>query len=489
MVIIIVSISIALSGSIGRIGYIILGNTQYAENTNNSISVLIDSNEINLYYDNMTCLNNNVFEKYAIVRPCDKDIKEAYRKFSGEELTKIISALKDGKPVVLKVDNNFTSKYISTCFVKNSDYICKQLIDKESSGLLKHIKYEKSELKIRYKVDATGRMLSGDKGELLSKNYYNNDGVKLTLNKKIEQIVYDSSETLKSGCVIVMDVNSSDILAAVTKPDDSYMNKVFERYSAGSVFKMVTALCALENGADLNYNCAGNIKVGSSVFSCQKGKKHGGQNLKEALANSCNCYFVKLAITLGPDKLIKTAERMGFNDYTKLCNGWTVKNAGFNKNDIMSLKGETALFGFGQGSLSSTPLQICNMLCTISNGGYKRDAKLIKSFLDEEISVSNEYEKVISEYASRTLLSYLRNVVESGTGRLADYNGKCAGKTATAQTGRFENGREILNTWFAGVYPYDNPKYAIVVMCDDGESGSKNCCPVFRTIVEKLEAL
>ena len=45
---------------------------------------------------------------------------------------------------------------------------------------------------------------------------------------------------------------------------------------------------------------------------------------------------------------------------------------------------------------------------------------------------------------------------------------------------------EYLNTWFAGVYPYDNPKYAVVVMKEHGKSGSQDCCPIFRTIVEKL---
>ena len=42
------------------------------------------------------------------------------------------------------------------------------------------------------------------------------------------------------------------------------------------------------------------------------------------------------------------------------------------------------------------------------------------------------------------------------------------------------------NTWFAGVYPYDNLEYAIVVMTENGKSGAGDCCPIFRAIVEKL---
>lgn len=80
----------------------------------------------------------------------------------------------------------------------------------------------------------------------------------------------------------------------------------------------------------------------------------------------------------------------------------------------------------------------------------------------------------------------MRYVVTNGTGASADWNNASAGKTSTAQSGRYQDGREILNTWFAGFYPYDDPKYAIVVMTEDGESGSGDCCPIFRTIVENL---
>ena len=64
-----------------------------------------------------------------------------------------------------------------------------------------------------------------------------------------------------------------------------------------------------------------------------------------------------------------------------------------------------------------------------------------------------------------------------------------AGKTATAQSGQYVNGKEILHTYFAGVYPYDDPEYVIVVMNEDGKSGSGDCGPVFRNLVEMLETL
>ena len=80
-------------------------------------------------------------------------------------------------------------------------------------------------------------------------------------------------------------------------------------------------------------------------------------------------------------------------------------------------------------------------------------------------------------------------VVTNGTGANADFKSKTSGKTATAQSGVYNNGEEVLDTWFAGIYPDNNPKYAVVVMCEDGKSGAEDCCPIFRTIVEKLEKL
>ena len=66
---------------------------------------------------------------------------------------------------------------------------------------------------------------------------------------------------------------------------------------------------------------------------------------------------------------------------------------------------------------------------------------------------------------------------------------KSAGKTATAQTGQYYNGVEKLNTWFVGLYPYDNPQYAVVVMTEQGNSGAEDCCPIFSTIVGQLDNL
>ena len=67
------------------------------------------------------------------------------------------------------------------------------------------------------------------------------------------------------------------------------------------------------------------------------------------------------------------------------------------------------------------------------------------------------------------------------------YNTDGGGKTSTAQTGRIgSDGTEELTCWFAGFFPYDEPKYAAVIVAEDGISGNLTCAPVFKEIAENV---
>ena len=182
---------------------------------------------------------------------------------------------------------------------------------------------------------------------------------------------------------------------------------------------------------------------------------------------------------------------LGFDDETELFDKWIIDNATLPSLDDLESKGELSLFGFGQGKLSVTPFQMCSFLCTVGNMGIKNEPRLFLDNInnaDEKTAVKYpDGESVLSFDTCKTLLEYMNYVVTDGTGKNAlSSDKKSAGKTATAQTGQFFMKNEYLNTWFAGVYPYDNPKYAVVVMKEHGKSGSQDCCPIFRTIVEKL---
>ena len=474
---------------VGRISYISLGNSYNVSAEYNSYSLLLDSVEPNIYYKNYEKLTNNIYEQYALLKPNVKTLAELSYYFENPD--EVAQELKQGKPVLKKV-NKTLNGYIETYNVKSTENNCSQLLSRESGGLLSYLPDSVGKRKLRFYVDAKGRMLTGSKIEQIDNNYVTSEGLLLTLDSEIQNITYDACENIKSGCAVVMDIASSEILACVTKPDGSYLNKPVMQYAAGSVFKLVIAACALENGLNPLYDCGGKIKVGDTEYSCQKLHKHGKQHIKEALANSCNCYFVNLAMKLGSKNIIKTAKKLGFDENINLYKDWKAKSAVL-PSEIDLNNGDLPLIGFGQGKLTVTPLSMCSFLCTVGSSGVKSDIKLVNAEVDmfgnRTFLDYNSPKRVMTDKTAYLLLNYMRGVTENGTGKNADYNNESAGKTATAQTGQFVNSRELLNTWFAGIYPYSKPRYAIVVMTEDGKSGAEDCCPVFRTIVEKLTKL
>ena len=489
-------ITLLLCGICGRIGYIIFSKNYVVSGGKNSYSVTIDRKQPTVYYRSGIVATNNAYKYIAVIRPNPRSIGELEKVFSKSEQKDIINELKNGKPVVRLLDEypSQTFKSIKVYKRYDDDNNLHQIIAKQSNGLLNHTGEEIGKSTVMFGVDANGRILDGDEGTLEQTNYDSKEGYRLSVDKRIQDITVAASSKMKNGCVIVMNTEDSSILACVNKPYDNYLIKAFSRYSVGSVFKIVVAACALENNVNIKYNCTGKIKVGDTEFSCQNNHIHSNQTLKQALANSCNCYFVNLANTLGSDKLLETCDKLGFNDYTNLFDGWNIVNSYLpTKSDLLS-KGELSLFGFGQGKLIASPLQIASVLCTIANDGYYSQPKLVLSNVNNQnVQTDIVYpskEKVLKTNTCKKLIEYMRYVVTDGTARIV-MNGdkKSAGKTATAQTGQYYNGVEKLNTWFVGLYPYDNPKYAVVVMTEKGNSGAEDCCPIFSTIVGQLDNL
>lgn len=489
-------IVLAFLGIAGRVGYIMLSGSYGVSESYNSYTLVIDKLVPNLYYRNAGKITNNKFSYIAVIRPNRECLFELNDIYSQKEKNEITDELSKGYPVVYKIDSE--SRYKANAIQVFRDYYssntCPQLINEGSSGLLSYIKDNSRTKKINFSVDANGRLLAGDSGTVIDDGYSSKSGYALTLDEKLQKILYDSCADMKNGCAIIMDVKTGGILACVTKPDSAYTNKALKQCAVGSVFKIIVAACALENNVDIKFNCTGKITVGDTTYSCQNNHIHAQQGLREALANSCNCYFVNLSLELGYNKILKTARALGFSDTTNLFGNWNISNASLPTEEVLKSKGQLALLGFGQGTLTSTPVQICSALCTIADSGYKNDIRLVESSVDDN-GVYTPYrmkapQQVISKSTCDKILSYLRYVVTNGTGgRAENSKKKSAGKTATAQTGQYAFGKEILNTWFAGVYPFDKPEYAIVIMTEQGKSGSEDCCPVYRRVVEKISDL
>ena len=369
---------ILLAGSVGRVGYIIFSGSYTASQGYNSYSVTVDVDEPQLYYRNGEKINNNVNGLTAVIRPVTNDLAALNKVYSTKQVKRITSELSQGYPVVHSISTQQTP--LKTFETHRTETSLSQFISRDSSGFLKHIKEDyKRELKVSYHIDARDRLLAGDEGTSNSENYFSREGYIMTFDKHIQQVTVNASKTISKGCVLVFDAKTAEILACVSKPSDTYVNKAVQQYSVGSVFKIVLAACALENNVDLNYYCNGTTKVGDTFFSCQNNHAHRFESLESALANSCNCYFANLALDLGAEKIISTAKRLGFDSHISFCDNWQFRASYLPTKSKLKAQGELALFGFGQGKLTSTPLQLGAMLCAVANNGKYRQPTVIVS--------------------------------------------------------------------------------------------------------------
>lgn len=465
----------------GRCWYIISNRSYAVADSYNSRSFDIYNFHTTIYDRNGVSLNNNTKSLTALIKPDEHEMAELSLLFNKESVNEITQTLKQGLPVIRSIDKYAVTSHIRVVEAieeNNPSMLAKHLINRDYGGLEAALGAATGVCRVNYSVDALGRILAGDDGKIISENEPRS--VSISIDTQVQKIVEESCSGIEKGAVVVCDTATSQILASYSKGED-YLNRALNPYAIGSVFKLVVCVAALENNVDIQFDCKNEIIVGDTTFHCQNGKKHGLQNMKQALANSCNCYFIELALKLGAEKIYSTAKSLGFMSDLELFDDFVVKGGAFADESTLKSKGQLALIGFGQGELTDTPVHFCSVISAIADGGVYREPTLTLS--------GSKGTRIMSSETARVLRNYMRFVVSSGTGAAADYKGKSAGKTATAQSGVYVDGREVLNTFFAGFYPYDNPRYSIVVMCEDGVSGAEDCCPIFRTIVEKLDTM
>lgn len=336
---------------------------------------------------------------------------------------------------------------------------------------------------------------------------YNPSGVKLTIDKSIQEKVESIIDFYRlNGSIVVADVDSSEILAMVSRPnfDQDNIQRYFDHmnmnlynkaiqvgYPPGSIFKIVVLLTALEEYPELiedEYYCDGYEEINGVKIKCSG--RHGYLSLEDGFTKSCNSVFIQLAQQVGAEEIIEMAKRLGFGE--KINIGLLEETAGNLPKDNELLGAAVGNIAIGQGEIEVTPLQISNMMMTIVNGGVNKPLSLIKGITNHEGFILKEYNqgeerRIISQKASIKVMNMLRQVVVSGTGRYIELEdiGGSAGKTGSAE-GIF-NQERIVQGWFTGYYPYKNPRYVITIIIEDAESGSKTAAPIFQEIIEEIE--
>lgn len=363
-------------------------------------------------------------------------------------------------------------------------------------------------LKIRYSTDALRRGIGDDAPRVENSGCNSGAGIVLTIDRDIQQIAEQAAKSLKKGAVVVMEPYTGDILACASYPvfnplspadsmknaDEPFFNRAFAAYSVGSTFKLLTACCALEagTGIDRSYNCEGAIEVKDRLFRCHNLAGHGEIDMPEALRRSCNPYFISLALETGGQTLLYKARLLGFATAFEAAPGFSTASGTLPTQNELIAPAAVANFGFGQGVLTATPIQVACLISAVANGGGAVEPRLVAGSTADGERMENQTavysaKSVFLPSAAQSVKEMMVSVVEDGSGKNAmPKHGGAGGKTASAQSGQYVDGKETVHAWFSGFYPAEKPRYTIVVLAEGGESGSDAACPVFAEIADGL---
>lgn len=491
----------------------------------------------NIYDRNMIPFTDREDKYYVVVIPnLFKDfvqVSQDLSKYTGYSTQQIKEILGEKKPVTFIIDNyseeeiteklNYPGvKIISLSKRYGNSSLARHVIgyinDVDQSGYSgiekafnQYLATQKSQ-SIGMVGDAFKRSIPG-LGYRVVNCFGSNDntGVRLTLDYHIQSIVEKVADSqMKSGAVVVTDVQTGDILALASRPnylqddikqyiesqESELVNKAFSAYDAGSIFKIVVAAAALEQQTiemETPFTCTGRIDVDGKEFKCYKEDGHGEINFIKGFAYSCNPLFIDTGLKLGYKSIIDMAKRFGFGSPIHLFDGLEQQSGNVPDKKYVSPR-EIANISIGQGEILVTPIQVADMVTTIANNGIRKKLNIVDAIVTDDGNVVKQLRReddtpVISADIAKKIQKMMEEVTASGTGtnaRIEEYGG-AAGKTGSAETGwKTEDGQTKVHAWFTGYFPITKPKYAMVVFVENGRQGGKAAAPIFKEIAEEI---
>lgn len=373
-------------------------------------------------------------------------------------------------------------------------------------------------------------------GNVSSENILNppehGKNINLTIDQRLQTAMFNSIKTLsedmgyQGGAGAIMDIHTGELIVATSYPeydggvisdgsDTALINSFFQDtrkpflnrlvsglYSPGSIVKPFIAIGALNEGIitpEKSILSTGEIKVQnpydpelSTTFRDWKEGGHGYSNVTKALAESVNTYFYAIGggykdqPGLGITKIEEYIRLFDIGNKTNVDIlgevAGTVPSPEWKKRifkgDAWRL-GDTYNTSIGQYGFQVTPVQMIRAISAIANGGtlitphVVRETGLYEKHIEKDLSP--EHYDVIQEG--------LRAVITEGTGQILNVPYvELAGKTGTAQTGA---GNKFINSWTVGFFPYENPKYAYVMLMEKGPNESERSASfAFRTFID-----
>jgi penicillin-binding protein 2 len=341
-----------------------------------------------------------------------------------------------------------------------------------------------------------------------------------------EPLPTENPSVKRKGAGVVIDPANGDVIALASVPDfdpNDFVPAIPERvwrkladdpakplldravsgeYAPGSTFKPVTLLAALGTGAmtaATRCTCPGHFRLGNAVFRCWNHWGHGSIDMEHALRYSCNVYLFTAGLAAGAEAVQEEARGFGFGRKTGIAlggerpglvptDGWlrTARRTSWRDGDTCNLS-------IGQGAMLVTPLQLALYAAALANGGTLWRPRLALEVAGPDgrkraiAPAKAEVQPKVSRKAMETIRRGMRDVVNAsdGTGKKAAVPGvTVAAKTGTAEYGRKGDGKKM--TWMIAFAPYENPKYAVAILEEDGMGGGSTCAPRVRKILSHL---
>jgi penicillin-binding protein A len=342
--------------------------------------------------------------------------------------------------------------------------------------------------------------------------------VQTTIVPKVQRAAAEALGRRK-GAVVALQPTTGAVLAMVTSPtynpneiathDIRAANAAYTRlaknpqrplsnraareiYPPGSVFKLVTAAAALEDGMTADSKVASPDRLrlpGTKTFLPNQGSCGGSSvTLTQALVVSCNTAFANLGLKLGQDKLRAQAQKFGFNArHLADLNGVASQ---FPDNLEPA---QLALSAIGQFDVAASPLQMAMVSAGIANDGVVMEPFVVSRVQSPDLTPlqttqPQQVGPAVSPSNAKQLQQMMVEVVESGTGQNAQIPGvQVGGKTGTAQS----DPKRKPFAWFTSFAAVDNePKVAVAVIIEDADiprediAGGRLAAPIARAVME-----
>lgn len=374
------------------------------------------------------------------------------------------------------------------------------------------------ESRLIYHVDAIGRPLFGLHVKYAGNaNPYYPLNIRTTIQTPIQQVAEEilTKHNIKKGGIALIDIASSEVVAMASRPqinqknpyeNNSVRNQVLTPLFPGSVFKTVVLAAALEEGvtsSNESFDCDWN------VLGKEKTDDKGLLTLEESFTQSCNFTFGELGERLmekDASLLTSYATKLGITEHV-IWSGDVYHETGFDQwkktegqvfadAKLATQPGIVRQTAIGQQDVLVTPLAVANMMATIARGGEKKSVKLVDSIDYKNGSPMYRFseqtveKQILSPITISQVQKHLHAVVTSpnGTGNwFNDLPVEIAGKTGTAETGKFTGDAQLYHKWFAGYFPFHQPKYAMVIVNEDVTNAEGGINPIVIDLVNALE--